>query len=105
MAIFDFLRASTDEDRFAKQVMKRLRDRGWSGSIQYERETFALTLDGGVGRVFLHNIYREWSAASTADQARELDRAIAFILEPKSIDGLSNPHRFCCQRSAIGAPW
>lgn len=86
MAIFDFLRPSTDEDRFAKQAMKRLRDRGWSGSIQYDRAHFALTLDGDVGRIFLHTIFREWSAASPADKAKELDRAIAFVFEPKTDD-------------------
>jgi hypothetical protein len=86
MAIFDFLRPSTDEDRFAKQAMKQLRDRGWSGSIQYDRAHFALTLDGDVGRIFLHTIFREWSAASPADKAKELDRAIAFVFEPKTDD-------------------
>jgi len=88
VAIFDFLKPKTDEDRFAQQVMKRLRDRGWSGGIRYERETFALTLDGGgIGRVFLHNIYREWSAVSSANRNSELDRAIAFIFERKTDDG------------------
>jgi hypothetical protein len=85
--ILDFLRVNTSEDRFAKQVIKRLRDKGWSSGIQYDRQNFALSLDGGTGRIFLHNIYREWSAASRADKSRELDRAIAFMFEPEVVDG------------------
>lgn len=88
MAILDFLRPNTNEDRFANQVMKRLRDRGWSGSIQYDRDQFALALDGDVGRLFLHTIFREWSAASPTDKAKELDRAIAFVFGPKTDDNL-----------------
>jgi hypothetical protein len=109
MAIFDFLRPNTNEDRFAKQVMRRLRDRGWSGSIQYDREQFALTLDGGIGRVFLRNTFREWSAAAARDKEKELDRAIEFILEAKTLDDFEQ----CVQlllpavrnRSAIVSQW
>jgi hypothetical protein len=84
MAIFDFLKAKTSEDRFAKQVMNGLSERGWSGNIQYDRKRFALILDGTV--FFLHNVHREWSAVSPAQKAKELERTIAFILEPKTTD-------------------
>lgn len=85
MNILDFLRVNTSEDRFAKQVMKRLREQAWLARIEYDRNQFALTFDGGIRRVFLHNLYREWSAASPIDKTKELDRAIAFILEPKEV--------------------
>lgn len=82
MAIFDFLRASTGEDRFAKRVMRRLRERGWSGNIQYDREHFVLRLDGD-SRMFLHNVYREWSVATDRDKDSQLDRAVGFVFEPR----------------------
>jgi hypothetical protein len=81
MPIFDFLRAGSEEDRFAKQVMRRLRDHGWSEGIQYDRDHFALTLGTGR-RMFLRNVFRDWSAAPAAEKSAQLDRAIAFVFEP-----------------------
>ena len=83
MSMLDFLRGGTPEDRFAKQVIRRLRDRGWTSEIEYDRDGFALFLGGEGGTILLRNIYRDWSQAAPARKSDELDRATSFVFEPR----------------------
>jgi hypothetical protein len=80
--VLDFLRGATAEDRFAKRVLRRVRDRGWSSDLTYDRERFAIVFEGDPGTLFLHNVYKDWAKASAADKETVIERSIAFVFEP-----------------------
>jgi hypothetical protein len=87
MSLFEFLRRDTNEDRFAKKVMRRLRNRGWQTAIQYDPRRFAIVLAGGNGStLLLGNAYRDWTRARGVEKSIQLDRATAFAFEPKTSD-------------------
>jgi len=81
LSVFDFLRHRGPEDRFARRVMRRLRERGWSGPIRYDPDAFTLEVEGNAGQFFLGNIFRDWETYPPRERAAQLDRAIAFMFE------------------------
>ena len=81
MGVFDFLRHRRPEDQFARRVMRRLRQRGWSQPIRYDLDEFTLVTEGDAGRFFLGNIFRDWATYPRRERATQLDRAIAFMFE------------------------
>jgi hypothetical protein len=81
VGVFDFLRRRRPEDQFARRVMRRLHQLGWSRSIRYDPDAFAIVVDGDAGQLFLGNIYRDWETYPRHERAAQLDRAIAFMFE------------------------
>ncbi|TAJ69081.1 MAG: hypothetical protein EPO51_23880 [Phenylobacterium sp.] len=81
MALFDFLKRRRLEDEFAERVRTRLRERGWSHEMTYDREAFSLT--GGPEPFVLNlgSMYRDWAAYPKREQSAQLDRVVAPLLE------------------------
>ena len=78
--LFDRLRGGSEQDLFAKRVIRRLRQRGWRGKIVYDRNQFVLRLDNEHA-LFLGNALRAWKAATATTRDGEIDTAIGFLFE------------------------
>lgn len=77
MGMFDFILASR-EDRFAKRVMRRLRQRGWPHPMTYVRETFAVEVGEG-DKVHLSRIFQDWLRYPLWRRRAALDAALDFV--------------------------
>lgn len=84
MALFSFLRRRDPKDEFAKQVMARLKARGWSGGATYDRKRFEIRVgDGGV--LYLSNTFADWTNYSRDQRQTALDAIVAPLFESHDI--------------------
>jgi hypothetical protein len=83
MRLLNVFKLPTQKDRFAKTALKRIRRSGLP-EARYDRERFAIVFGGGKGTIFLDNLYRDWNGAPSAERAMQMDKLIAFALEPKT---------------------
>ena len=81
MGLMDWFSGKGRRDRFAKQVMTRLQERGWPNPVQYDPAGFTLALGGDAETVALHRIYLEWSKHPLRGKIETLDETIGFIFE------------------------
>ncbi|AHE55842.1 hypothetical protein [Sphingomonas sanxanigenens] len=82
MALLDFFRGGTEQDRFAREVMSRLREAGWQGALDYDKDRFEIDTSGVTGRVYLGNMFRGWQEADgAAAREQEFAKIIGFLLE------------------------
>ena len=82
MALLDFFRGGTEQDRFAREVMARLRKAGWQGALSYDKDRFEIDTAGASGRVYLGNMFRGWQEADgAAGREGEFAKITGFLLE------------------------
>lgn len=82
MALLDFFRGGSAQDRFARTVTARLRRAGWATPLDYDRDRFELDTGTALGRVYLGNMFNGWkSAADSAARDTEFDKIVSFFLE------------------------
>ncbi|MGF7149496.1 hypothetical protein FHS96_003147 [Sphingomonas zeicaulis] len=82
MALLDFFRGGTEQDRFAREVMSRLRKAGWEGALNYDKDRFEIDTAGVTGRVYLGNMFRGWQEADGATgREAEFAKITGFLLE------------------------
>lgn len=82
MAILDFFRGGTEQDRFAREVMSRLRKAGWQGALSYDKGKFEIDTAGVTGRVYLGNMFRGWQEADGAGgREEEFAKITGFLME------------------------
>jgi hypothetical protein len=77
----DLFRRPTDHDRFAALVMRRAKERGWPHEIAYNRDEFRLDVGPKDAKVFLHNVFKDWSKADVKARQAEVDRIVATMFE------------------------
>jgi uncharacterized protein YtpQ (UPF0354 family) len=81
VGLLDFLRGRRPEDAFAARVMKRLRERSWPHTLQYERESFSIVTGGEKGTLYLGTLFQDWKAYPKRAQAEQLDHIIGMVFE------------------------
>lgn len=80
MSIFDFLGWRASPDAFAKRLIAKLQAKGWSETIRYDSETFALHLrEDGVTN--LSRMYRDWLTYPVSARDKALDQVVAHVFE------------------------
>ena len=79
MGVFDFV-LGRPEDRFAKTVMSRLRQRGWPHALYYARDRFSIESSEG-GTFDLDGIYEDWLTYPLFKRQAVLDEALNFVFE------------------------
>lgn len=79
MGVFDFL-LGRPEDRFAKKVMRRLRQRGWPYPLSYASDRFAIE-SGEGGTTYLGRIFEDWLTYPLSRRRAALDEALNFVFE------------------------
>ena len=79
MGVFDFL-LGRPEDRFAKKVMRRLRQRGWPYPLSYASDRFAIE-SGEGGTTYLGRIFEDWLTYPLSRRQAALDEALNFVFE------------------------
>lgn len=67
--------------------MARLRERGWPHEVSYDPGRFALITSPRGDVLHLDAIYRDWATYPRTEQAAQLDRAIAPVLEADLVQG------------------
>jgi hypothetical protein len=82
VAIFGFLKGGDEKDRFADQVMARLKERGWSKPLSYDRERFEVLTGGDIGRLYLGGIFRGVREAPPWKRKEPLDNALDGFFDP-----------------------
>jgi hypothetical protein len=92
MEWLDKLRGISEQDRFARLVMVRLRKLGLKAAPTYDAANFTLKIDGDTA-IFLHNAFAAWKNAPTSKaKEREIEVAIGFMSEdrsPKAFDQIA----------------
>ena len=79
MGVFDFF-LGRPEDRFAKKVMRRLRQRGWPHALYYAPDRFSIESSEG-GTFDLGRIFEDWLTYPLFKRQAVLDEALNFVLE------------------------
>lgn len=91
MGVFDFL-LGRPEDRFAKKVMRRLRQRGWPYPLSYASDRFTIE-SGEGGTTYLGRIFEDWLTYPLSRRHAVLDEALNFLFEAQvkgSYDQVAN---------------
>jgi len=79
MGVFDFF-LGRPEDRFAKKVMRRLRQRGWPYPLSYASDRFTIE-SGEGGTTYLGRIFEDWLTYPPSRRQVVLDEALNFLFE------------------------
>jgi hypothetical protein len=86
VGLFDIL--GSPRDRYAKLVLRRLREAGLAG-LAYDRRAFAISLEGG-GYIDLERTFPDWRTYPSSKRPAVLDEVVAFLLEAGSDEGVED---------------
>lgn len=78
MGLLDFLTGGSPQDRFAKEVMARIRAKGWTGDIRHDPGSFSIAL--GEDSISLLNGFLERAKMNRARRAEAVDELATLAL-------------------------
>lgn len=78
MGLLDFLTGGSPQDRFAKEVIARIRARGWTGDIRHDRGGFSIAL--GEDSISLLDAFLERAKQNRARRAEAVDELATMAL-------------------------